>query len=103
MVRGREKAEGLAWMPLPLIIIVLDGGVVVERGRHAELIERDGLYARMWRLQQEVADDRDVAGVAYVFLRGVTGEPDAGVHVLRPSRALVDALEAELFAPLPDA
>jgi exodeoxyribonuclease V beta subunit len=47
--------------------------------------------------------ERDVAGVAYVFLRGVTGEPDAGVHVLRPSRALVDALEAELFAPLPDA
>lgn len=33
-------------------ILVLDGGRIVERGSHAGLLRRDGLYARLWRLQQ---------------------------------------------------
>ncbi len=33
-------------------IIVLDGGRLVERGPHAELLALDGRYAQMWRLQQ---------------------------------------------------
>ena len=32
---------------------VLDAGRVVERGRHDELVARDGRYADMWRRQQE--------------------------------------------------
>jgi ATP-binding cassette, subfamily B, heavy metal transporter len=32
-------------------IIVLDDGLVAERGHHAELLARNGLYARMWVLQ----------------------------------------------------
>jgi len=32
-------------------IIVLDGGVIVEQGTHAELLARGGLYAQLYRLQ----------------------------------------------------
>jgi ABC-type transport system involved in Fe-S cluster assembly fused permease/ATPase subunit len=32
-------------------IIVLDDGMVAERGSHAALLAKDGLYARMWALQ----------------------------------------------------
>ncbi len=34
-------------------ILVMDAGRIVERGSHAELLAADGLYARMWRLQQQ--------------------------------------------------
>ncbi len=40
-------------------ILVLDQGVVVERGRHAELIERAGLYASMWERQRAVDEARE--------------------------------------------
>ena len=33
-------------------ILVLEQGRVLERGRHEELLSRDGRYAQMWRLQQ---------------------------------------------------
>jgi len=34
-------------------IIVLDKGKIVERGTHQQLLEKDGLYAHLWELQQE--------------------------------------------------
>jgi ATP-binding cassette subfamily B protein len=34
-------------------IVVLDRGRVVERGRHFELLAKNGLYADMWSRQQE--------------------------------------------------
>jgi ATP-binding cassette, subfamily B, heavy metal transporter len=37
-------------------IVVLEAGRIVERGPHAELLQRDGRYAQMWRLQQSSAD-----------------------------------------------
>ena len=41
-------------------IVVLDGGRVVERGAHADLLALGGRYAQMWRLQQ--AADEAAAG-----------------------------------------
>ena len=35
-------------------ILVLDHGKIVERGGHADLIARDGLYARLWKAQEGV-------------------------------------------------
>lgn len=34
-------------------ILVLDEGRIVERGRHAELLAKDGVYAQMWAIQQQ--------------------------------------------------
>ncbi|HUW37946.1 MAG TPA: ABC transporter ATP-binding protein/permease [Rhodocyclaceae bacterium] len=34
-------------------ILVLDQGRIVERGSHRALLERDGVYAQMWALQQQ--------------------------------------------------
>ncbi|MDM0011146.1 ABC transporter ATP-binding protein/permease [Variovorax sp. J22P168] len=36
-------------------ILVLESGVIVERGTHAELLARQGRYAQMWHLQQLAA------------------------------------------------
>lgn len=36
-------------------IIVMDRGRIVERGSHRELLRREGLYARLWLLQQREA------------------------------------------------
>ena len=32
-------------------LVVMDQGRIVEQGSHAELLERDGLYARLWHRQ----------------------------------------------------
>ena len=40
-------------------IVVLDRGRIVERGRHADLLVRNGLYADMWRRQQEAAAEAE--------------------------------------------
>ena len=35
-------------------IIVLDDGVIVERGNHEALISSGGVYAQLWNRQREV-------------------------------------------------
>ncbi|MGB5305926.1 MAG: ABC transporter ATP-binding protein/permease [Gammaproteobacteria bacterium] len=47
-------------------ILVLDSGRIVERGTHRQLLSHDGIYARLWALQQEEARhelDADPAGL----------------------------------------
>ncbi len=45
-------------------ILVLDHGRIVERGPFRALLEANGRFAEMWRLQQEEGRDRDAAAVA---------------------------------------
>jgi len=40
-------------------IIVLDDGVIVERGTHHQLLAQGGLYASMWNRQREAAAARE--------------------------------------------
>ncbi len=41
-------------------ILVMDEGHIVERGTHADLLEADGYYAKMWHLQHEERDSETV-------------------------------------------
>jgi len=45
-------------------IVVLDEGRVAERGTHAQLLRRNGLYAEMWARQQSERDDEEEAEAA---------------------------------------
>ncbi|MEF2551210.1 ABC transporter transmembrane domain-containing protein [Aurantimonas sp. A2-1-M11] len=45
-------------------ILVLDGGRIVEEGTHASLIARDGIYARLARLQFEAGRTDTLLGAA---------------------------------------
>jgi ATP-binding cassette subfamily B protein len=47
------------------VIVVLDGGRVVERGSHARLMGTDGLYSALYRQQMQVAE-HDLPVVAAV-------------------------------------
>ena len=42
-------------------ILVMDHGRVVERGTHAELLAAQGVYARMWAIQQERGQEAALA------------------------------------------
>jgi len=51
-------------------ILVVEQGRIVESGTHASLLERNGVYAHMWRLQQKekqrLADDSPMLGAEHV-------------------------------------
>ena len=65
-------------------ILVLDKGVIVERGTHEALLARGGLYAALWSRQREVDaaeetlrraasdEDHDLPGGMPIRLRAVT-------------------------------
>ena len=54
-------------------ILVLDHGRIVERGTHVALLAADGVYARMWRLQQD--ERRDASPTADAGGPGTPPEP----------------------------
>ena len=42
-------------------ILVMHRGRIVERGTHAVLVQQDGAYARLWKLQQRAQDEDEKA------------------------------------------
>ncbi|MGE0610958.1 MAG: ABC transporter ATP-binding protein [Hyphomicrobiales bacterium] len=62
LMRGRTVltiAHRLSTVKKADLICVLEGGRVVEQGRHDELVAADGLYARMHRTQFGIVADTD--------------------------------------------
>jgi ABC-type transport system involved in Fe-S cluster assembly fused permease/ATPase subunit len=55
-------------------IVVLEAGRIVERGRHADLLARRGVYAEMWRRQQEAAPSEEDAEAAEDTERQTAGK-----------------------------
>ena len=45
-------------------IYVMSGGRVAEQGTHEELLEKDGLYAEIWRLQS-LPEEEAEGGAVY--------------------------------------
>ena len=45
------------------------------------------------RLGENYDYDRDFGGVAYLFLRGMNGEPTSGVYFDKPSKVLIDGMD----------
>ncbi len=74
-------------------IIVLDRGRVVQRGKHAELLEQEGLYRRIFDLElkdQEEALGRTAAQAVAANGNGASGErarPGPGVLTTSPGQS----------------
>jgi ATP-binding cassette subfamily B protein len=75
-------------------IIVLDQGVIVERGAHHQLLAKGGLCASMWNRQREAAEAREK--LARV-------EDDAVAPNRNPPPVADPLLEVAALAPLPAA
>ena len=71
-------------------ILVLDKGVIAERGTHEALLARGGLYAGLWSRQRQ-------ADAAQEALRRVEGEPEKD---LERQREAPDSEESEPEQPL---
>ncbi|MEX0752598.1 MAG: ABC transporter ATP-binding protein/permease, partial [Xanthobacteraceae bacterium] len=67
-------------------IIVLDQGVIVERGTHQELLARSGLYASMWNRQREAEEAREKLARVQEEEGGANRNPP-GVEELTPADA----------------
>jgi ATP-binding cassette subfamily B protein len=55
-------AQRLATLKSADVILVIENGRIVERGHHSELIQRDGIYSRVYELQ--LRDQEELQSVA---------------------------------------
>ncbi len=76
-------------------ILVLDRGRIVERGTHAALLAADGVYARMWQLQQTEAGEEGARDSAPV--RSLS--PATEVGALLSGVAITGASDSETPVP----
>jgi ATP-binding cassette subfamily B protein len=67
-------------------ILVLDQGIIVERGTHRQLLAQGGLYASMWNRQREAQMAREILA-------------DVGEEAAAPNRNPPAALEPEEREP----
>ncbi len=75
-------------------ILVLDRGVIVERGRHSALLALGGLYASMWNRQREAQMAREIlAEVEEDDVAPNRNPPDCR-QATKPSRSFVPAADA---------
>jgi ATP-binding cassette subfamily B protein len=78
-------------------ILVLEHGRIVERGRHDELLDRRGLYAQMWSLQQQERELQKAerrAAMQPVHLGALVA---SAIDALRPA---IDARGVHLYTTL---
>jgi ATP-binding cassette subfamily B protein len=75
-------------------ILVLEDGRVVERGTHAALLDRGGLYARMYR-RQLLEEELDVDLERDVHERRVAPSPADDLPRRRPTQGLGDLPEGD--------
>ena len=75
-------------------IIVLDQGVIVERGAHHQLLARGGLYASMWNRQREAEKARELLAEV---------EDDVAAPNRNPPDVEQSVGEADVLVPTADA
>ena len=98
MSRGRTTlviAHRLSTIVSADEIIVLQDGVIAERGAHADLLKKQGLYASMWDRQREATEAEE-------RLRKAQESDDLGVIVRRkiPATRREESLRRRRLSPI---
>jgi ABC-type multidrug transport system fused ATPase/permease subunit len=81
LLRGRTSitiAHRLATVRRADVIFVLDDGVIAEQGTHDDLMARDGLYARLYRMQFRLRGEDASTGAAVATPPPVLAPVNAG-------------------------